>query len=280
MADESTVPEETDNSFDDVSLDAFNETVEETPAETETSPVEDKTTEETSDEEQTPDNDETSTESEESEQSEDTDEQVDLKSMSRRERAAYFATEREQQRIESQAKQEVVQAVSQAYQPQDVQDLQQQYMEAGYSEGESLMLARQDVAEQKAQIADATTQIAELNADLRVDAVEAQAKYEWMNPNGKTYDKETTAIAAQMFELATVKDERTGQIVDTKMTPSQVGALIDKIRTSAMKEAGIKAQKNAESQMASVAPPTSARQPSKSGNSLKDMEERLKDATF
>lgn len=278
MADESqAVVQETDNDIPDLSLDAVNTDVAE---ETETSDTKEETTE-SSDEEQsdsaeqapdeTNDDDKDDTQ-QDSEQSED---EPDEPKLTRRERAERYAEERV-------AKQQVEQAVSQAYQPQDVAEVQEQYMQQGYDEGTSLMLARQDVSEQKAQIAQATTQIAELNANIRVDAVEARAKYDWMNPakEGKGFDKDITAIAAQMFELATVKDERTGQIVDAKMTPMQVATIIDKIRTSAMKESGLKAQKNAESQMASVAPQSSARQPIRAGNSAKDMEERLKDVEF
>lgn len=276
MADESpAVATETGSDIGDISLDAMN------AVETDTSTT-DETTEETTestdeeqsqDGEQTPEDDDDTTDADKTEDKPD-DEPAEPK-LTRRERAERYAQEQA-------AKQQVEQAVNQVYQPQDVAELRDYYMEQGADEFQALQLARQDVADQKAQIAEATTQIAELNANLRVDAVEARAKYDWMNPanEGKGYDKDTTAIAAQMFELATVKDERTGQIVDAKMTPSQIADIIDKVRTSAMKEATVKAQKNAESQMASVAPPTSARQPVKQGDSLEDMKARLANIKF
>lgn len=179
----------------------------------------------------------------------------ELKGMTREERKEYF------QNLQKQTKQEIEQAVDQVYKPQDVAELQEEYMQRGYTEGEALILARGDVAEQKAQIAEATTEITELNANIRVDAVEARAKYEWMNPESTNFERDTTEIAAQLFELGTVKDERTGQIVDTRMTPMQVASLIDKIRNSGSAKAQVAAQKAAERQMAAAAPPTSTAPP-------------------
>ena len=103
-------------------------------------------------------------------------------------------------------------------------------MQQGYSEGEALMLARDDVREQRAQIAEASAQITQLNANVQVDAVEARAKYEWMNPESKKFAEGTTKAAAQLYELATVKDQRTGQIVDAKMSVSQIASVVEQIR--------------------------------------------------
>lgn len=194
------------------------------------------------------------------------------KGMTRAERAAYY------QEIERQQQSQVEQALQQAYQPQPVAELQEYYMQQGYSEGEALMLARDDVKEQRAQIAEATLQITQLNANLQVDAVEARAKYSWMNPDSKDFDKGTAEYAARMFELATVKDERTGQIVDVKMTPSQVAAIVDDIRKSASKEAAITAQRNADRELAAVAPAqsiTTQREPRFEDLSPEQMRARL-----
>lgn len=176
----------------------------------------------------------------------------ELKGLTREERREYF------QNLQQSTQREVAEVVEQNYQPRDVQERQQEYMEAGYSEGESLMLARQDVAEDRAQIAEATTQITELNANIQVDAVEARAKYDWLNPNKpESFDKELATMAAQIFEGYTVKDERTQQIVDVKMTPLQVADIVDKIRNSGTAKAQLAAQKAAERQMASAASSTS-----------------------
>jgi hypothetical protein len=183
----------------------------------------------------------------------------DLKGMTRAERAVYF------QSLKQEQTREVAEVVNQNYQPQDVTDLQQAYLDAGYSDGEALMLARQDVAEQKAQIAEATTEIAELNANLRVDSFEAQATYDWMNPaKADTYDKESHEAAAQIFSQGITTDPRTGQIIEARMSPKQAADIVDKIRNSGTAKAQLAAQKAAEAQLAAVAPPTSSAPPSSS----------------
>lgn len=284
MADESTVIQDTDSddSMDglgDVSLDSFNAV--ETKEDPEPSPVEDKTTEEaegeTTDTQEAAEDD-TKPEEEESPDTEsESDSEPDLKSMTRRERAEYFNQERQLQ----QEKRQVEQSIEQAYQPQDAQQLKEHFLSEGYSEAEATLLARDEVREQKATIAEAKAQIAEFNADLRVDTIEAQSKYDWMNPaKPDVYNKELHNYAADLFAQGIILDERTGNIIDAKRTPSQVADIVNKIYESGVQKATVKAQRAAEQQMASVAPPSSTRQPSRQGNSLKDMEDRLKDITF
>lgn len=182
---------------------------------------------------------------------------VDLKAMSRAERAAYFQSQKQEQT------RAVAEVINQNYAPQDVQQLQEAYMNQGYDEGTSLMLARQDVAEQKAQIAEATAEIAELNANLRVDSFEAQVKYDWMNPaKADVYDKDLHELTAQIFSQGMVTDPRTGQIVEARMTPMQAADIVEKIRNSGTAKAQLVAQKAAEAQLAAVAPPTSTAPPS------------------
>lgn len=290
MADESSAVTDTGTDIGDVSLDAFND-VEETE-DTDTSPVEasTETTESTDEEqEQTPEETDSTDDTEESNTSEDSEE-VDLKSMSRKERAEYY---RNQQREEQQQREQIEQAVKAAYQPQDVNQLAAHYRNNGIVDdatgevyfptaAEATMLARQDVAEQKTQIAEAITQITQLNANIQVDAFEARQTYDWMNPDkaGKGYSETAAKAAAQLYEHMIATNERTQQIVDAKMTPKQLAQIVETIRQDAIKEVTAKARKDAEAEMASVAPSTSARQPVKQGNSLKDMEDRLSNVKF
>jgi hypothetical protein len=190
---------------------------------------------------------------------------VDLKGMSRAERAAYFQSQKQEQQ------REVGQVINQIYRPQNVTELQQAYLNdnPGLDEGTALILARQDVAEQKAQIAEATTEIAELNANLRVDSFEAQAAYDWMNPTKTdSYDTDAHEAAAQIFSQGITTDPRTGQIIEARMTPKQAADIVDKIRNSGNAKAQLAAQKAAEAQLAAVAPPTSSAPPS--GNESED----------
>jgi hypothetical protein len=179
--------------------------------------------------------------------------EADLKQMTRAERKEYFeAQKQEQQRS-------VDQVIDATYQPQPVNELQQYYMEQGHTEGEALILARQDVADQKAQIAEAKSEIVELNANLRVDSLEAQQKFDWMNPEKTdSYDKDLHNLTAQIYGQMITTDPRTGQIIDARMTPMQLASIIDKARNSGSAKAALKAQKAAEQQMAAAAPPTSS----------------------
>lgn len=197
-----------------------------------------------------------------------TDEQtVDLKGMSRAERAAYY------QSIQQEQTREVTEVVNQNYQPQDVTEIQQAYLDTypDMDQGTALMLARQDVAEQKTQIAEATTKIVELNSNLRVSGVEAQAAYDWMNPaKGDSYDKDLHDLTAQIFSQGITTDPRTGQIIEARMTPKQAADIVDKIRNSGVSKAQLAGQKAAEAQLAAVAPPTSTAPPSSSNESEDD----------
>lgn len=191
---------------------------------------------------------------------------VDLKSMSRAERAAYFQEQANAQ------KQQVEQAINQAYQPQDVSELQQAYIEAGYDEGNALMLARDDVRAQREQISEARAEIAELNAGMAVEATELMHTIPWMNPTNKdSFDQKTLDAGSRLYDtLAVVRDERTaqrdaqgnpipgtGQIIQAKLSPKQFWSAVNQIRESGAAEARLAGQKAAEKQMAAVAPPSS-----------------------
>lgn len=183
--------------------------------------------------------------------------EVDLKVMSRAERAEYFRDLKQQQT------REVAEVIDQNYQPQPIDDLRKAYLDTGgYTEFEATMLAKDTYRDQQLQIAEAKTEISELNSSLRVDAIEAQSKYDWMNP-GKTdaYDKDLHELSAQIFAQGVTTDPRTGQIIDTRMTPMQAAEIVDKIRNSGSANASIKAQKAAEQQMAAVAPSSSKAPP-------------------
>lgn len=236
---------------------------------TETSPAEDTQAEPTEEKsEVAPDN--TTPPEEETEATNDEEKsESEVKQMSRAERAAYY------QSLERQTRQEVTQAISSVYQPQPVDQLQQHYLAQGYSEGEALMLARQDVAEQKTQIAEANAEIVELNANLRVDSLEAQSTFDWMNP-AKTdaYDKDMHQLTADLYSGYITTDPRTGQIIEARKTPMEIARIVDKIRNSGSAKAQLRAQKNAEQQLASVSPQASIAPPA--GN--KSPEEKQADA--
>lgn len=196
--------------------------------------------------------------------------------MSKEERAEYF---RNRQRARGQ---QIEQAVNEAYQPQPIDELTDYFKSQGHTDGESLLLARDEMREQQRQIDNARAQMAELDSFLAREAMEVVNTTPWLNSENKaTYDAASADVVSQLYEsLAIEKDDRTGQIVNAKLSPKQFYSLMDQVRKAGVKEAKAQARKEFEAEMASVAPPTSARQPVKSGNSISDMEDRLKDIKF
>lgn len=190
----------------------------------------------------------------------------DFKSMTRAERAQYF------QNLEATTRREVEAKVNEVYQPQGVDDLKQKYIDAGHTEFEAAMLAREEVRDQEADISRARAERAELNATLAADAMEVLGTIDWLNPAKKgSFDQVSSDAATQLYdELCLTRDENTaeyddkgnmipgtGQIIGASMTPKQFYGLVDKIRSSGLENAKLSAQKAAEEQLAAVAPPSS-----------------------
>lgn len=178
---------------------------------------------------------------------------IDLKSMSRAERAAYF---KEQADV---SRRQVEQAIDKAYQPQNINELRAAYIEAGYDEGTATLLARGDVQDQRNQINEARAEIAELNAGMAMEAMEVVNSIPWLNSDNKdSYDQKTTEAVSTLYEsLALTKDPNTGQTVEAKLSPKQFYTLMNQVRESGAAEARLEGQKAAERQMAAVAPPSS-----------------------
>jgi hypothetical protein len=191
---------------------------------------------------------------------------VDLKSMTRAERAAYFQEQKQN------TEREVAQAINLAYQPQEVSELRDAYIEAGYDEGTATLLARGDVQDQQNQINAARAEIAELRSGMEVEATELIHTIDWMNPSKEDkFDSKTLEAGSQLYDtLAVTRDERTaqrdangnpipgtGQIVEAKLSPKQFWGLVNQIREAGAADARLEGQKAAERQMAAVAPPSS-----------------------
>jgi hypothetical protein len=178
----------------------------------------------------------------------------ELKGMTRAERKEYFES------LSQQSRKSIEQAIDSVYQAQPVDQIKEGYLEQGYSEFEATQLARADHRDQKEQINEARAEIAELNSAMQTQAIEVITTIPWLNSenDGKGYDKASTEAASKLYDsLAVVRDERTGAIVEAKISPKEFYTLIDKIRSSGAHDAELKARKAAEKEMASVAPPSS-----------------------
>ena len=152
--------------------------------------------------------------------------------------------------------------LSQFDEPTDT-EVKERLLEEGYTDAEATMLARDEVRSQREQINEARAEIAELNMSMATEAMEVVNTIDWLNSSNKeTYDEKSTELASQLYEsLAITKDPRTGQIIEAKMTPAQFYHAINNIRNSGSAKAQLAAQKAAERQMASAAPPTSTAPP-------------------
>lgn len=179
----------------------------------------------------------------------------ELKGMTRAERRDYFESQRQQ------SQKEVDQAIDANYQPQPLEQLKEHYLNEGYDDFQATMLAKDTYRDQLAEIDKAKTEIIELNANLRTDSLEAQSKYDWMNPKTDSYDRDLHNMAAELFAQGMQVDPRTGQIIEARMTPMQAAEIIDKARNSGITKAQLKARKAAEAEMAAVAPPSSSAPP-------------------
>jgi len=173
------------------------------------------------------------------------------------ERKQRFYEMRQQQK---QVKQQVEQSISQQYQPQQVDELTQHFIDQGYGQFEAEMLARDERRNQEAEINKATTQVAQLNMRFGTEAVQVMHDFPIFDPKSPEYDKEYAARASKLFEshAGVQKDPQTGMIVAASTTPYNFYKELAEMRGSAQSKAQVVAQKAAEQQMASAAPPSSS----------------------
>lgn len=156
-------------------------------------------------------------------------------------------------------RQELERSISQQYQPQPADELTRQFTEQGYTEFEAEMLARDEVRNQRDQINSERTQVAELNMQINTEAVQVMHDYPVFDPKSSDYDKDFAKRASDMYNRAAgVKvDPRTGAVISTNLTPYNFYKELAEMRGSGVSQAQVSAQRAAEQQMASVAPPSS-----------------------
>lgn len=165
-----------------------------------------------------------------------------------------------QQRIEQRDKRLIEQKIDQNYQPQPVDQLTQHFIDQGYDEFQANLLARDEARSQREQINEARAQVTELNMRLETEAVQVMHDFPIFDPNSPQYDADFAKRASDMYLRASgaVIDETSGLVVQTNITPYEFYKDIIDMRNDGMTQAQIRAQKAAEQQMASVAPPSSS----------------------
>jgi hypothetical protein len=192
------------------------------------------------------------------------------------ERAKRFYELRQEQKQHRRA---VEQAVSQNYQPQPVEQLVQHFLDQGYTQFEAEMKADSEVRNQREQLQETRTQVAELNMRINTEAVQVMHDFPVFDPTSPEYDKDFANKASAMYERAAgvMKDPKTGVIVATNLTPYEFYKNLADLRASGQTQAQLKAQKAAEAQMARVDAQPSMRQETKfSDMSLSEQREYLR----
>jgi hypothetical protein len=191
----------------------------------------------------------------------------DPSQMTEQQRAAYY------HQLRNISKTTTEQALDARYQPQAVSDLKAQFMEDGYDEFQAQMLADRENDKQARELAEIRAEVSGLNEGLSVEAVQVVSAIPWLNPAQKDAygDGKLATLASRLYENFVTRDPRTaeidprtqqpipgtGVIIEAKLTPMQFYGALDAIRSSGASTASVNAQRAAERQMASVAPPSS-----------------------
>lgn len=182
------------------------------------------------------------------------------------ERAQRFYELRQQQKQVTQK--EISNKINQEYKPQPVDQLTQQFLDQGYDEFQATMLARDEVRNQREALNEQRAQIAELNAQIEVEAIQVMHEFPIFDPNSKEYDADFATKAGQLYERAAnvQVDPRTGAVTQTSITPYTFYKSLADLRTASTATAQAKAQKAVQAQMAAVEPPTSSKPVTKSSD--------------
>lgn len=178
----------------------------------------------------------------------------DLKSLSKEERAAYFIDLQNKQKTLDQSA--ITEKIDEHYKPQDVDELKQKYLDAGRSDFEAEMLADRDRRDQQAQLNDAKVQIIGLNSQINGEALKVMHDFPVFDPDSADYDKGFADRAAALYRASSgaVIDQETGLVVSTNVMPHNFYKELAELRDAGLSQATITAQRNAESQLASVTP--------------------------
>jgi hypothetical protein len=177
------------------------------------------------------------------------------------ERNARFYALRQQEKAQTQT--EVEKNIDDNYAPQSTDELKQKHLDAGRSEFEAEVLAREERRDQEAQLSQARAQLVELNANLNIDALRVIHEFPEFDEKSKEFDKDFTERARAMYQRVsgTQYDEKSGVVVHTNIKPYEFFKELHDLRTEGMSHAQAAAQRAAEQQMASVASPTSSPTP-------------------
>ncbi len=148
---------------------------------------------------------------------------------------------------------EVTDVNSKVYAPQSPEELVDQGMDPA--------MARVEALEQRTQMAEFNAHVADLNANLNIEALQVMADYPVFNPDAPEYDKALADKARQVYEKAAAvqTDPNTGLIIQANALPYEIYKAFAEAAQSGTQRGAINGQIAAEKNLAAADPvPTSA----------------------
>lgn len=206
-------------------------------------PVEQQTTADDSSTEETK---EAETTEEETEGEQETEEQSDEEQADETDNGESKAKNSAQNRIRSLAnenralKQQVEQMNAQFYQPQTVEQLQQNGMDETQAQLEAM---RQEQLIEKA-----NNHITALNSDINMESIQVTHDFPVFDPDSKEYDKDFAKMVADEWVAVSglTTDQNTGFITQARVLPYDFYKSFAKAREIGMRQGAIRGQKSAE----------------------------------
>lgn len=152
----------------------------------------------------------------------------------------------------NQLRQEVTNANAQVYQPQTAEEL--------VNEGIDPLDARMQAMEQRAQMAEYNTYVADLKSNLDIQSLQVMSDYPVFNPNAPEYNDNLAKLAANAYLSAAQPqtDPRTGMITQANVLPYDIYKSFASAHASGAQNGQVKAQRSVEKMMAAVDTPSSS----------------------
>lgn len=215
----------------------------------------DEEADDTQDEDEADDTDETDDENQEEEDDEsESDAQEHAKGAEARKQA--LQTEiRELVAKRNELRQEVEQTNSQAYRTETPEELVEQGLSQEEAENEALR--------QEMQMREFNTHVADLNANLNLEALQVMQDFPVFDPDSSDYDSDFSAKVRTLYEQAAQPkvDRRTGLVVQSNIAPYEFYKAFADTRTESgtqsRVEGQIEGQKAADKQLAAAETPSS-----------------------
>lgn len=147
---------------------------------------------------------------------------------------------------------EVANVNSQVYAPQTAEEL--------VAEGMEPAMARVEALEQKAAMSEFNAHVADLNANLNVEALQVMSDFPVFNPDAPEYDKSLAERARRVYEKAAAieTDDKTGLIVNAQVLPYEIYKEFAEAAQAGKQAGAVKGQIAAEKNLAAVDPISSA----------------------